>query len=346
MEQNAPEAAVGSQQGPEEKTLPWTALWSILAVVATGYLTGWLTGLSESPVAGILLPLLFTLIAGAGGFHVSTVGGGKASARVAGGHVARATVFFMIACWYGVHVGIVTRTSSEAAANYVWSPTQVSDLSAEGIVRLSGIEKKLTLLGLKADALRNFETEYVKEYAIQAAYVSATKGPSVSNIDELLAAIQAAVGELSKARPAVSVAPSQGMAGAHQFQEKMPGYIYDLQMLRKVATAKGNHVPSQYYRDLLEDIRYANNNILKQHEGNEKGTVLTKGPSMDYIPFYALQMVIETQQGPLEDGEEQVSDGITDEDMTLLDTAISLSQGEAAKVVAPEAEARRYSVKH
>jgi hypothetical protein len=252
----------------------------------------------------------------------------------------------MIACWYGVHVGIVTRTGSEVTSKYVWSPTQLPDLPAAAIVRLSGIERKLMLLGFKADALRNFETEYVKEYAIQATKVSATKGPSVSNIDELLAAIQAATNEISKARPAVSGAPSQGMDEADQFQEKMPGYIDDLQMLRKVATAKGNHVPSEYYRDLLEKIGRANNAILTQHEGNRKGTILTQGPSMDYVPFYALQIVIEMQQEPLENGEEQVSDGITDEDMTLLDSAISLSQGEAAKVVAPEDEARRYSVKY
>jgi hypothetical protein len=67
-------------------------VWWVLAVAVTGGLVGWLTGLSESPIAGIALPLLFALIAGAGGFHFAASRNSWSSMR----GVAQANVVFLM----------------------------------------------------------------------------------------------------------------------------------------------------------------------------------------------------------------------------------------------------------
>jgi len=44
------------------------SVWVPIAFALTGLLIGFVTGLSETPVVGTLLPLLFTLIGGGAGF--------------------------------------------------------------------------------------------------------------------------------------------------------------------------------------------------------------------------------------------------------------------------------------
>ena len=43
--------------------------WPSVAALVLGLAIGWFAGLSSSPVVGTLLPLLFGLFGGAGGFY-------------------------------------------------------------------------------------------------------------------------------------------------------------------------------------------------------------------------------------------------------------------------------------
>ena len=313
------------------------AVLVMLAIAVSGYLAGWLTGLSESPVAGILLPLLFTLIAGAGGFHFATATTGKAE-RSRIGYSAAATLVFMGACWVGIHFGIRARigppATDEAAA---WSPAGVDGLPAIDVVRLSGISRKLHLLGVKAEVIRTFQTRYIAEAL--AGYPPGGS-PSPADLDELESALKLVAAETANAegpRPSVAV---------RRFRDNLPNYLGHLRTLRRLAAASGRHVPVEHYRTFLSAIDKDNSAIIDHREGNLEGRVLTPAPSMNYLHFYALQMVIATQEEPIENESRARVAEIGEDEMTLLDTAIRLARGEVS-VPAPELAAanRRYAVK-
>ncbi len=97
--------------------------WYLAGLVVTGVAIGFFAGLSESPVAATLLPLLFTLIAGASGFHffradVATRAGAS-RLRLAG----IALISFMAACMLSSAYTVMVRTGARWAD---WVPLQCS----------------------------------------------------------------------------------------------------------------------------------------------------------------------------------------------------------------------------
>ena len=99
-----------------QRQLGGETVWILISLATSGLVVGWLTGLSESPVAGVVLPLILALIAGAGGFHFASKRQETISARDSLRRTAQATAVFMLCCALGLHLGIVARTTTDKSA--------------------------------------------------------------------------------------------------------------------------------------------------------------------------------------------------------------------------------------
>jgi hypothetical protein len=95
----------------------------------------------------------------------------------------------------------------------------------------------------------------------------------------------------------------------------------------------------------ISAIGEENEAIIKHREGNAEGTVLTPAPTMNYVPLYALQMLISLREEPLEERSRSSFDEIGEAEMTLLDTAITLQRGQTPAEPAAAPSAGRCSVK-
>lgn len=121
--------------------------WVSLAMLALGMLVGALTGLSESPVAGVVIPLLFGVLGGANGFFILRCDFSERG-PTRGITVFALSVFLLaIGTGLGMWWGVDTRTS-EAGWSVVDVASVVRGRGAEDTLDLVLLDARLLQLGL------------------------------------------------------------------------------------------------------------------------------------------------------------------------------------------------------
>ena len=302
------------------------AIWLMLAIVCTGLLTGWLTGLSESPVTGVLLPLLFTLIASAGGFHFSNP---EKAISVNITRVAQATFFFMIACGLGIAVGILQRAGKEPREKSAWQVDHLPSLPSAELIRVVAIEKKLMLLGVPSDVIHKFASKYADEFAANKA--KHEKLLSDQDFDELERALQAVAKEFA-------ATPTDTSHGT-EFRERIGLYISHIQRIRAFAAKTGKRIPAARYAQFLNAVQSDNDAVIKAHEMPRISPEKTR---LNFVPFYDLELVLTMQLEPLEENDRQTIAGdLSEDDIKLLDSSLAFITGTQKNEETPQ----RFSLK-
>ena len=128
----------------------------VAAMLALGVVTGLLVGLSASPVVGVVLPLLFSLLGGAGGFFVLKTdfsSGGPRQSLVA---YSACVLSIATGTGLGVYIGIAERGGAPA-----WSavaggenPLFPPALKNDGAIGWMLLDARLHMLGLDRDERR------------------------------------------------------------------------------------------------------------------------------------------------------------------------------------------------
>ena len=324
-----------------------TLAWVSAAIAATGGVAGWLVGLSDSPVVGVVLPLLFALVMGAGGFHFASRSRPPLPVQQILIHAARATLLFVLAFAICLHLGILARTQVSADVpkptmlGSIVKASDVDGLTTTQIIRLVGFEERLVLLGLEPDVIRIFGKSYLEESS-PAKNKTLAGVPIAGDVEQLETALKAVALELDRAN-------GPRRSAVNHFKENIPMYLGHLQTLRKLAAGANARIPKEHYLRFLEAVGTENMALVAQKEKNEKGEVLTPAPVMNYLPLYALQLAIDVQKTPLEREINLRSSDLDSGDIDMLDEAIKLRLGRSnasENVVPTKGQGRRYSVKH
>jgi hypothetical protein len=309
--------------------------WILISIVSTGLLVGWLTGLSESPVAGIVLPLIITLIAGAGGFHFASKRPQTSSARDAIRRTAQATALFMVSCALGLHFGVLARTKPavQPATPVALSSVNVQTLTISQIIRLAAFERRLRLLGVGEPTIKMFAIRYVTESTAEG-HPGPASPPTLADLLQLETAVKDVSRELDNAT-------GKRSSALLRFQNNIPMFLARIQKLREHIEKTQLAIPSEHYSDFLDVIQESNSELIKHREGNTEGNVLTPAPVMNYIPLYVLDLVVDIQKEPLGDRDDRRGPSDND-DIEMIDEAIRLS----LNIVKPEPMVvPKYSVK-
>lgn len=348
-------------------------VWLLLAVIANGGLVGWLVGLSESPLGAVVLPLLMTLVAGAGGFHFASGKVNTAAAKQLLLRSAQGTVAFMIACGIGVHFGIVLRGGGGDAPEKAEPPAigaqELSQLSVPQIVRICAFQKKLSLLGVDRDGIDVFVAKYVEDCRQDAETRRIAGRPTAKDLDELEAALNAVSVELAKleaddepdaadATPAGGEPPDaaeeesdarlpglrRGLPSVFvDLRERLPRYLGHLSNLKRLASASTGDIPKEHYRDFLENIEEDVSELIRFKEAPK---LSVRNPPLDYSVFYGLALVLDVQKEPLVGDWDSDSKSLDSNDIELLDNTIKLfSDGDGSAEEADAPVRRRYAIK-
>jgi hypothetical protein len=137
-------------KGPLEQALCWYVVG--LAVVALA--SGFFAGASHTPIVGTLLPLLFALIGGGGGFYVVNADLSATATPVRLEWLGRALGLFGVACLVGSATGIILRMHhNERADRNALLPILPSSNTKDGI-ELAALGAKLRMLDGSPDEER------------------------------------------------------------------------------------------------------------------------------------------------------------------------------------------------
>jgi len=316
-----------------------SAIWIAISVIATGALVGWLTGLSESPVAGIILPLIIALVAGAGGFQLASKSPVSRPEHRSVRLTAQSTVLFVLACAVGLHFGILVRsrpTPRRVPETTLLSEADAQMLTPEKALRFVAIEKRLLLLGVDGSAVKKLRDKFVTHTSRQVPS-SSTHPPTLADLDQLESAIKDVIPALENARLLRTSMP------LNRFKENIPLFLLRIAKLREYINVTHHSIPREVYKGFLAVIEGDNHALIEQREGNKKGTVLTPAPQMDYIALYALDLVVQVQKEPLNEREDSGSLELDKDDAEIIDGAIRLGLG-IPKLDTPVQP--KYAVKH
>lgn len=157
--------------------------------------------------------------------------------------------------------------------------------------------------------------------------------PTLQDLEHLETAIRDVSRELDNA---------EGRSSAlGRFKSNIPTFLARIQQLREYIKRTNLAIPPEHYRAFLASIKHSNAELIKHREGNKEGSILTPAPSMNYVPLFVLDLVVEIQKEPIGDdyGRPSRSGGY---DIEMIDEAIRLS----LNVAKPEPAVKsRYSVK-
>ncbi|QDV33026.1 hypothetical protein [Tautonia plasticadhaerens] len=131
--------------------MSWTEVGIAVATLAFGVAIGMLVGLSRSPVVGVVLPILFSIIGGTGGFYFSRVNlgtiAGRRAARLASVAVFLLSVGTLVGVWSGIEVRARPRPWSLVSDGPdALFPT--GDLASGEAIEWVLLDAKLKLMGL------------------------------------------------------------------------------------------------------------------------------------------------------------------------------------------------------
>ncbi|MFL5347660.1 MAG: hypothetical protein ACJ8AT_22970 [Hyalangium sp.] len=184
--------------------------WSTLAFALIGLLTGLFAGMSQTPVIGTLLPLLFGLLGGAGGFFIA-----KENLRASGSLqrvriISVSVVVFASCCLLGSIWGVSRRTGAPAWT-FFWqiqaSPESIAGYDTQApdnTVKLVMLRRRLQALGATKP-----EVDSILDRAA-AALKTAERKPPPSVPQNLIASLRALAKSLETAAKEVALVESQG----------------------------------------------------------------------------------------------------------------------------------------
>lgn len=124
----------------------------IVGCMSLGALIGYLVGASNSPVVGAVLPLLFVLIGGASGLHLSKVKVDDRASLVTTRAIGICVGLFSVICLSGVLVGSIVR--GDVGLLQVIGNDDSKPGSAVELPEVAHADDYLSLLLLRADAKR------------------------------------------------------------------------------------------------------------------------------------------------------------------------------------------------
>lgn len=323
---------MGSEEGtrdrqaesPEELRKS-TAAWTLLAVGITGVLVGWITGISESPLGSVVLPLIFAIVAGAGGFHFSSSVRRKKIDQLVLRDVAQATVVFMVLCAVGMHLGILQRIGEEppkpeeATAIAGIPAGEFGKMHPAGMLQLVALDQRLRLAGVGAEAVNTFDMAFIREYE-RVQKVSPQGGPSKKDLEDLDAGLKAATVAVENAK----------QIGHHRsgdlknLADDLPGFIAHLDILKKFAENSRRPIPKAHYQAFLDQIDGSVESVTSDWEAVMEKRRLTPVPQMDYLPLYGLRLTVESQRVDFDVPSTGIDTTTYEES---LDKAIALSHG-------------------
>ena len=146
------------QKADQEDAIMYTY---IIGVAAMGIVVGMFVGLSHSPVVGILLPLLFTLLAGGSGLYV-VLSGDSAKARLLGGSLVAFAFTVAVAGVLAANV----RVSGNVFSFTAEKPWIVDDVPLQVQLDLFEISLALQMLGIleqeRASIIERIKSQIVK----------------------------------------------------------------------------------------------------------------------------------------------------------------------------------------
>jgi len=186
--------------------------WVPIAFADTGFLTGFVAGLSLTPIVGILLPLLFGVIAGGSGFFAARMAEHSRSVGIS-------LTGFALLCLLGSVTGI--RLRQGIAWPCFWSVCTESPSASPATLELpaneTDQEKLLRLLSIKV-RLQSMDIE-TKDRELLFRLAKAATLEDVRKLESCLADIAKSQAALAHTGPpAVRVAGSErpGMPGGTQ----------------------------------------------------------------------------------------------------------------------------------
>lgn len=111
--------------------------WYLVGFALLGGVIGYFAGSSQTPVIGILLPLIFGLIGGAGGIYLARVDFSKANTSYRLGLLGNCFTAFVILMVLGSMYGIALRTNSRFS--HFLSPFKITNSSDKSIIDIEGL---------------------------------------------------------------------------------------------------------------------------------------------------------------------------------------------------------------
>lgn len=143
--------------------------WIVLSYLLIGLLVGYLTGSSNSPVVGMVISSVFTLIGGAGGIYLLNVGVGKRESVFKLKILGMSISGFVLTCIIGIALGIASRSPLGWKALYPNTSISLQDIPTTANVKTAdGIElvmlrRKLVLLGASEEEVNRLVERAGKE---------------------------------------------------------------------------------------------------------------------------------------------------------------------------------------
>ncbi len=138
--------------------------WYVAGAAAIGLLIGLMTGASNSPVAGTVIPLVFALLGGAGGFHIlkADLKNAESTARLRFLGMASVGVVagFVLGMAYGVAIrsphGWAALIPRSAAEDTKASPWIENSAGTEQALEVFLLRRKLALAGASSTQIDQF----------------------------------------------------------------------------------------------------------------------------------------------------------------------------------------------
>lgn len=165
-----------------------TLKWHWLGLGALGFLVGYFVALSESPVVGTLLPLLFGVIAGINGFVLGKTNFESAESLKKVKYWGMGFFAFSLAIFLSSILGLVVKN---AITNHDETSIDLSQIEAHTATDLVGLRRRLQILGASMT-----EQTQIIERAKQQALLAHS---STENVKELLTRFLPAAKELDSA---------------------------------------------------------------------------------------------------------------------------------------------------
>ncbi len=154
-------------------------LWIVVAYCLIGVLVGYLTGASNSPVVGVVIPAIFTLIGGAGSVYLLNMDFKIKESAFKFKIIGISTSFFVLTFIIGLLVGVATRSPYGWAAIFPRSTVKIDEIAVDEIgetkdnIELILLRRKLQMLGATESEVNKIVVLARKEFNNKEKYKTA-----------------------------------------------------------------------------------------------------------------------------------------------------------------------------
>jgi hypothetical protein len=241
--------------------------WYLCGLLVVGFVAGFFAGLSQTPVVGVLLPLLFALVGGTGGLYLananfdSTVGLHRMSL------LGRALCAFSLACLAGAGGGIIVRvvpshlsSNSESIGQAIGE--EALKLKPDEVLQLLALRERLSLLGLSWEESKNVLKIAVGEINDATRAVSAEKMQiTLSEANQLAEALQ----------KTIAAEPNGGLndGGITGLSNDLKAFVYKCAFWER-STTPHSKTAADIYIGFARSLLYSMNQFLEAIETSGK----------------------------------------------------------------------------